>query len=62
DPADQRMLRRRFLIETIFDQLKNGLQIDHSRLRSPANFWVNLWAGLSAYAHQLKKPSLIFRL
>jgi transposase len=58
DPADRRLLRRRFLIETIFDQLKNDLHIDHTRHRSVANFFVNLWAGLVAYAHQPRKPAL----
>lgn len=62
DPADKRLLRRRFLIETIFDQLKNSIQIDHSRHRSPTNFFVNLWAGLTAYTYRLKKPSLKFHL
>jgi hypothetical protein len=46
------------LIETINDQLKNISQIEHSRHRSPANFLVNVLAGLLAYCHQSKKPSL----
>jgi hypothetical protein len=46
------------LIETINDQLKNVSQIEHSRHRSPANFLVNVLAGLLAYCHQPKKPSL----
>jgi len=33
-------------------------QIEHSRHRSPVNFMVNLLAGLIAYCHQPKKPSL----
>ena len=52
------MLRKRALIETIFDQLKNISQIEHSRHRSVVNFGVNLLAGLIAYTHQEKKPSL----
>ena len=52
------LLRKRALIETIVDQLKNGCQIEHSRHRSPLNFLVNLTAGLIAYCHQPKKPSL----
>lgn len=52
------MLRKRAIIETIYDQLKNICQIEHSRHRSPVNFLVNLVAGLSAYCHQPKKPSL----
>jgi hypothetical protein len=45
-------------IETIIDQLKNVCQIEHSRHRSPINFLVHLLAGLIAYFHQPKKPSL----
>jgi len=48
----------RFIVETIMDQLKNISQVEHSRHRSPANFAVNLLAGLIAYTHQPKKPSL----
>ena len=56
--ADKLLLRKRAIIETINDQLKNISQIEHSRHRSPANFLVNLMAGLIAYCHQPKKPSL----
>ena len=56
--ADKLLLRKRALIETIVDQLKNICQIEHSRHRSPLNFVVHLLAGLTAYCHQPKKPSL----
>jgi hypothetical protein len=56
--SDRLLLRKRFIIETITDQLKNISQIEHTRHRSPANFAVNLLAGLIAYTHQPKKPSL----
>ena len=52
------LLRKRTIIETINDQLKNISQIEHSRHRSPLNFVVNLLAGLIAYCLQPKKPSL----
>lgn len=55
---DKLLLRKRVLIETVHDQLKNISQIEHSRQRSPANFLVNVLAGLIAYCHQPKKPSL----
>lgn len=55
---DKLLLRKRFIIETINDQLKNISQIEHSRHRSPANFVVNLLAGLVAYTLQPKKPSI----
>ena len=56
--SDRLLLRKRALIETIVDQLKNVCQIEHSRHRSPYNFLVHLLAGLVAYCHQPKKPSL----
>jgi hypothetical protein len=56
--ADRLLLRKRFIIETITDQLKNISQIEHTRHRSPTNFAVNLIAGLVAYTHQPKKPSI----
>src|SRR5215469_11177626 len=58
DLGDRLLLRKRALIETIFDQLKNVCQIEHSRHRRPSNFLVHLLAGLIAYCHQPKKPSL----
>ncbi len=56
--SDKVTLRKRSIIETINDQLKNISQIEHSRHRSPANFLVNLISGLIAYCLQPKKPSL----
>jgi hypothetical protein len=56
--SDRLLLPKRALIETIIDQLKNIAQIEHSRHRSPSNFVVHLLAGLIAYYHQPKKPSL----
>lgn len=55
---DKLMLRKRALIETIIDQLKNISQIAHTRHRGVDNFLVNLVAGLIAYSRQPKKPSL----
>jgi IS5 family transposase len=55
---DKILLRKRALIESINDQLKNICQIEHSRHRSMFNFLVNLLAGLIAYTYQEKKPSL----
>ena len=44
---DKILLRKRPIIETVNDQLKNICQIEHSRHRSPFNFLVNLVSGLS---------------
>ena len=56
--SDKLLLRKRAIIESIIDQLKNISQIEHSRHRSPVNFVVHLIAGLIAYSHQDKKPGL----
>ncbi len=58
---DKLLLRKRSIIETVNDQLKNISQIEHSRHRSPFNFFVNLIAGLVAYTFREKKPSLNIR-
>lgn len=55
---DKLLLRKRFIIETINDQLKNISQIEHIRHRGIGNFLVNILGGIAAYAHQAKKPSL----
>jgi hypothetical protein len=56
--SDKFLVRKRAIIESIIDQLKNISQIEHSRHRSPTNFVVHLIAGLIAYSHQDKKPGL----
>jgi hypothetical protein len=56
--AEKLLLRKRAIIESIYDLLKNTCQIEHSRHRSPVNFLVHLMAGLIAYCHLPKKPSL----
>lgn len=55
---DKLLLRKRFIIETIIDQLKNISQIEHSRHRSVYNFFVNLLCGLIAYTFREKKPCI----
>jgi hypothetical protein len=55
---DKLLLRKRSLIETVNDQLKNISQIEHTRHRSIWNFMVNILGALAAYCFQPKKPSL----
>lgn len=55
---DKLLLRKRAIIESVNDQLKNISQIEHSRHRSIWNFMSNILAGLIAYALQPKKPSI----
>ena len=56
--ADKLLLRKRAIIETINDQLKNIQQVEHTRHRSVVNAMVNVLAALVAYTHQPCKPSL----
>ena len=58
DLSDKVLLRKRAIIESVNDFLKNICQIEHSRHRSPVNFLVNLVSGLVAYSFLPKKPSL----
>ena len=58
---DKILLRKRVIIETVIDQLKNISQIEHTRHRSFVNCLVNLVAGLIAYTYREKKPSLGLR-
>lgn len=55
---DKLLLRKRAIIESVLDQLKNISQIEHTRHRSSTNCFINIVAGLIAYCHQPKKPSL----
>jgi hypothetical protein len=55
---DKIMLRKRSVIETINDELKNMCQIEHSRHRSFGNFISNMISGLIAYCFFPKKPSI----
>ncbi|MDD5581471.1 MAG: IS982 family transposase [Methylobacter sp.] len=55
---EKALLRRRSLIETVFDELKNLCQIEHTRHRSVFSFTVNLMAGIIAYCLSDNKPTL----
>jgi hypothetical protein len=57
---DKIVLRKRSVIETINDELKNMCQVEHSRHRSFGNFITNLLSGLVAYSFFPKKPSIKF--
>ena len=57
---DKLLLRKRSVIETVNDQLKNMCDVEHTRHRSPINFMVNIVAGLIRYTYFKKKPSINF--
>ena len=59
---DKILLRKRAIIETVIDQLKNISQIEHTRHRSFWNFLVNLVSGLIAYTWREKKTALSYNI
>jgi hypothetical protein len=56
--GDKIMLRKRFVIETVFDILKCDMGLEHSRHRSPVNAMVHVLSCLVAYAYRPGKPSI----
>jgi len=55
---DKILLRKRAIVESVYDELKNICQIEHTRHRSFENFISNLISGLIAYSFLPKKPTL----
>jgi hypothetical protein len=52
------LLRKRAVVETADDLLKNHFQIEHSRHRSLAGFMNNVLTGLIAYTYDPDKPEM----
>lgn len=57
---DKILLRKRSIIETINDQLKNVCMTEHSKHRSFHNFINNLVAGIIPYSFLPNKPTIKF--
>jgi len=57
---DKIMLRKRAIIESVNNLLKNSCQIEHHRHRSKSNFLSNLLAGIANYCLLPNKPRLFF--
>ena len=58
EPMDEALLNHRSLVETVFGELKNLCQIEHSRHRSVTGFITNLLSGLIAYCWFPYKPTI----
>jgi hypothetical protein len=56
--SDKLLLRKRSIIESINDELKNIAQVEHSRHRCFDNFIVNLLGAVAAYCCFPKKPCI----
>ena len=55
---DKILIRKRAVIETVNDELKNIAQIEHSRHRSFSNFIANALSAITAYCFFDKKPAI----
>jgi len=56
--TDKILLRKRAIIESVNDELKNIASIEHTRHRSVNGFLINIVTALVAYSFFTKKPSL----
>ena len=56
--SDRLLLRKRAIIETVNDELKNIAQVEHSRHRCFDNFIVNMLGAIAAYCCFPKKPCI----
>jgi hypothetical protein len=52
------LLRKRSVIETVNDELKNICQVEHTRHRSISGFLINIMGAIAAYSFFPKKPSI----
>lgn len=52
------LLRKRSVIETVNDELKNICQLEHTRHRSVSGFLLNIMGAIAAYSFFPKKPSI----
>ena len=56
--SDKLLLRKRAIIETVNDELKNIAQVEHSGHRCSDNFIVNLLGAIAAYCLFTKNPCI----
>lgn len=56
--SDKILIRKRAVIESVNDELKNIAQLEHSRHRSFNNFIVNTVSAIAAYCFFPKKPAI----
>ena len=55
---DKFMLKKRGVIESVGAVLKEDLNLEHSRYRSPITLFINVFSSLIAYSFRENKPSI----
>lgn len=58
DLKEKILLRKRSIIETVCDYLKNKMNLEHTRHRSPINAFVHILSTFIAYCLKTHKPSI----
>jgi len=58
DFTDKILLKKRGIVESVGNLLKNNVQVEHSRHRSIVGFFLNVFAAIVAYNFLPKKPSI----
>ena len=58
DLNEKILLRKRNIIETVFDYLKNKMNLEHTRHRSPINAFVHILSTFISYCLKKNKPSI----
>ncbi|KJV75645.1 transposase [Orientia tsutsugamushi] len=59
DIQDNQLLNKRSLIKSVFNVLKKHIHLEHTRHRSPLNFFVHIIASLASYSISKLNPHLI---
>lgn len=60
DLTDKLLLKKRGIVESVGDILKEHLLMEHSRHRSVWSFFLHIFSSLTAYQMREKKPTLSF--
>ena len=59
---DKMLLRKRFVVKTLFGKLKSKMGLEHSQHRSPTNAFLHILSCLAAYMPDKNKVSIKTRL
>lgn len=59
-PRDHKLIKKRGVIESVFDILTSICDLEHTRHRKPINAFTHIFAALVAYQHLDKKPCVFY--
>jgi len=62
DPINALLMKKRSLIESVYNSLKHTFHVEHSRYRNVTSFFINILAALSAYSVNLNRQAQSLQL